>query len=580
MPNLSHHHSLKAGFSSIKGFLLFIIILLSSVSVRGSDVVRIDDSLTFMEINNKTEYYLDSSNTLTFSDIETLDSGSFTPLNSNSYKLGLIEKIIWIRFRIDKTGTQNALLSLTKLFSYTDFYIPRETATGFEYQRFQAGTFINTPERKYPYRYPVIELSDNVSSNHYIYVQIKPFSLVNHMASNFSFKLENEHYFYRKAILESALFMLLVGALLALAIYNFFLAISLKSRLYSYYVAYILGILFYIFLKSRVPAIFGFYKIDLLALPAIAVSYALAANFSRAFLESKVNTPLLDKLLLLNIVVSLLVLVLLVVGLPVVSNSIMYVLAVIGPIIFISTGVARLRQGYTPARYYLLAWIILGAATVMVGTSGMGLVDLSRFLDFVLGVGTVCEALLLSLALGDKINVLQQEKLLLTEISIRDELTGLFNKRIYLSSIQENVKISRQHKTALSLLVLDMDNFKSVNDEYGHAAGDSMLKTLSLNIIASVRPSDIACRYGGEEFAIILRETSLKEAIRIAERLRNRVAKSCIKYDSGTICRTVSIGVASLLDSDDEVSIFDRADGLLYRAKENGKNRIESQEED
>lgn len=162
----------------------------------------------------------------------------------------------------------------------------------------------------------------------------------------------------------------------------------------------------------------------------------------------------------------------------------------------------------------------------------------------------------------------------LRRLATTDTLTGLTNRRHFLTlAAQETERIRRFAKPA-ALLMLDLDYFKNINDQDGHAAGDAVLKAFAQEVAASLRKIDLAGRLGGEEFAILLPETPLDAAQGFAERLRQRVESLSIPFEDASLCITVSIGVTSLCPEDIEATLR-RADRALYLAKENGRNRVE-----
>jgi two-component system cell cycle response regulator len=128
----------------------------------------------------------------------------------------------------------------------------------------------------------------------------------------------------------------------------------------------------------------------------------------------------------------------------------------------------------------------------------------------------------------------------------------------------------------LTVLVLDIDFFKSVNDTYGHDAGDDVLREFSLRLKKSIRGIDLACRYGGEEFVVVMPDTDMAVATMVAERLRRRIASEAFKINQGerNVEVTISIGLAALGPADGAASILKRADQALYRAKHEGRNRV------
>ena len=153
-------------------------------------------------------------------------------------------------------------------------------------------------------------------------------------------------------------------------------------------------------------------------------------------------------------------------------------------------------------------------------------------------------------------------------ISRIDPLTGLFNRRHFFGE-------ARRFEGRQALVILDVDHFKAINDHFGHSTGDRILKEIADRIKASVRPNDVACRYGGEEFAILLPDSDLKSAEVVAERLRQTVESSPCDSEAKPQQVTVSLGVAAVENRDAGIeALIDRADQALYEAKNAGRNRV------
>jgi two-component system cell cycle response regulator len=161
--------------------------------------------------------------------------------------------------------------------------------------------------------------------------------------------------------------------------------------------------------------------------------------------------------------------------------------------------------------------------------------------------------------------------------AITDSLTGLYNKGYLNTHLDNMVRHALNNNKPLSLMIMDMDHFKSVNDTYGHDVGDEVLKQLSEIILKSVRSADLAARFGGEEFVILMPETDFNQAQDVAERIRRTVESTDMKVSHavGTIKKTISIGVAYLNEMGDSgAAILKRADEALYKAKHGGRNKV------
>ncbi len=162
-------------------------------------------------------------------------------------------------------------------------------------------------------------------------------------------------------------------------------------------------------------------------------------------------------------------------------------------------------------------------------------------------------------------------------MAITDSLTGLYNRHYLSTHLDNMVHSALANNKPLSLMIMDMDHFKSVNDTYGHDVGDQVLVQISEMIIGAIRSADLAARFGGEEFVVLMPETSLPPANEVAERIRSTVENTPfkVKHEVGEISKTISIGVADLNHMGDSAeALLKRADEALYKAKNEGRNRI------
>ena len=161
------------------------------------------------------------------------------------------------------------------------------------------------------------------------------------------------------------------------------------------------------------------------------------------------------------------------------------------------------------------------------------------------------------------------------ELAMYDGLTGLYNRRFFMTNIRNEIKRHKRQNKPMSVLLMDMDHFKKINDTYGHPAGDIVLRTVADIIKHTARTTDICGRYGGEEFAVILTETHLKQALDVAEKIRRNVMNTEIPVDNDVKLKiTLSIGVSMYRMEQQASELLRRTDQLLYRAKENGRNRV------
>ncbi len=224
-----------------------------------------------------------------------------------------------------------------------------------------------------------------------------------------------------------------------------------------------------------------------------------------------------------------------------------------------------------------VALIPLMRQELIIGSLNFGSADEKRFTrhhatDFLNHLGNIA-----SICLENAVN-----RARLVRSGITDVLTGWHNRRYLQSRLQEEIARAQRHRHQLVCLLLDVDHFKSINDAHGHLAGDNVLRELTHRIELQVRASDVTARYGGEEFAVLLPDTEVEDAQRLAERIREAVASTPISVDSGhALTVTVSVGMSSTVPPKSTADLKSLAEGLLaeadvalYRAKAEGRNCV------
>jgi len=533
-------------------------------------------------LGQQSEFFLDPSGSLSIVDLISNESKyPFLVSLSKNFRLGMSRDVLWLRFKIDRHNTPLVLV-VDKPFPYVDLYLPGTGQSKTGYGVIKSGYSRYFFNCDIEYLYPVFKLPDTLPVDQYLYLRIQPFTNTHYTSVNFSVFVQDETQFVKRTWLEITFYLFIIGGVWSILFFNLFLAIVLKDKVYYFYLGYVTFILIYISLKSSVNSLIGFPGLSAFMIPSIAITYAFGIAFARIFLNSRAHCPRLDKILIGMIALSFLVLILMVSGFPVFGNMLMHGIGLFGPIPVIIVAILRLGQGYLPARYFLISYVLVFLGTIIIALLGLGVFPMNFLTINALGIGFFFEVILLSMALGDRISLLKKEKKALqkqerrlTELSIKDELTGLFNKRWFSEKIRSEVALSQQLSFPLSLMVIDVDHFKRFNDTHGHTMGDRVLHQLGKIITLNVREKDIPCRYGGEEFCVILPSTDMDQAVRVAERLRQNFADFIFITDSGEKTNaTISIGLAEFKKNDDEKSLFDKADKALYQAKHSGRNRV------
>jgi diguanylate cyclase (GGDEF)-like protein len=245
--------------------------------------------------------------------------------------------------------------------------------------------------------------------------------------------------------------------------------------------------------------------------------------------------------------------------------------------------VHRLAPTRRPARWMLMVGFLVASvallaraiAALLAPTILQGFLVPSTFQGVSL---LVANGVLLVTSMG--FLALQKERLEeeAQRLAITDPLTGTFNRRTFLELADKEIARSQRTRSALSVIMLDIDHFKAVNDQYGHPAGDAVITRVVEAVQSCLRREDLLVRYGGEEFCVLLPGVAVDQATLLAERAREAVAKCRISFKGKILTVTISLGVAPLRRSVDESveQLVGRADEALYTAKKSGRNRVVS----
>lgn len=239
-------------------------------------------------------------------------------------------------------------------------------------------------------------------------------------------------------------------------------------------------------------------------------------------------------------------------------------LILVGVVFLITLGIVCLLAGSRPARFFVIAWGAFLSGSVVFVLKNFGLVPHTFMTQHSWQLGALLEMILLSMTLSSRMNELKHQ-------SRTDSLTLLGNRRLFDDRLPAEFAAARSSGQPLSLLMLDIDHFKQYNDKHGHAQGDEVIKKVGAVLRRYARKPSLACRYGGEEFCVILPACDAATAAVVAERLRAAVEM----VGAGTTGMTISVGYATQTgDYSTADKLFDAADAALYSAKEAGRNRV------
>ena len=255
------------------------------------------------------------------------------------------------------------------------------------------------------------------------------------------------------------------------------------------------------------------------------------------------------------------------------SRALINPLLILGGPLLLSVAVLAAWRGSRYALFFLLGWTPLLAATVLGSLQPLGFATAWTWSDnAAFGAGAM-EALVLSLGLADRSLALRRDRDRARRLADIDALTGLYNRRAWTERAIALDEAMRRAAKPLSLLFLDLDHFKELNDRLGHEAGDTVLRALAAVMVDEVREQDVIGRYGGEEFVIVLPGADRAHALHVGERIR-RSLQDRAASDSVHAAQTVSIGAATLNLGENLTALVKRADEAMYTAKAAGRNRV------
>ncbi|MCF8109799.1 MAG: sensor domain-containing diguanylate cyclase [Desulfohalobiaceae bacterium] len=518
----------------------------------------------------------DPDGTLGIGQVASLEMDSkFTVKSCNRMSAGFSRSSLWVRLSLNRPRTAGPLVLevAAPWMEAVTLYLPRrdggwlEQSTGLKLKpslRTKPGFVLPVPAQT-PRDKPA-------------YLRLK-----SELSLNAGLRLWTRSAFEAHTVKKAYVFGLLYGIMGAMLLVNLVIFLATRDRAYLYYILYLAGMIGHqMCLQGQILLLTHRYwtLVPQLSLGLAAAVFFFGAAFCRAFLHAKLYAPLSNRLLQGVQGAAAVLLLFSLAGFIWWGTWLAHILALVGPVIGIAAGIKALRMGFRPARIYLPAWMILLLGSMAWGAWSMGVQFFSLLPQTTLTFAAALESMLLSLALADRIRLLQLEQKQLARrerryrhLSLTDEVTGLFNVRYFWSKLASEVRHAQDLEQDLCMIMLDIDDFKRINDSFGHTAGDAVLAELGQLLQDQVRPPDSPCRYGGEEFALILPGTETAGGYQVAERFRRTVAGHVFEIGDGRSEQvTVSLGVASLQPGDDARQLVNRADQALYAAKDAGKN--------
>ena len=478
----------------------------------------------------------------------------------------------WIRLRIrdpQKPGDERFIMIHNASLENVDAWFPDGTCV-------RVGKRVDIRSIQIKTRVWNIPVPASVREGDYVYLRVKSPTIM-----WVPVKILTSSQILNQSFRENLLFGVFFGVLIAVFFVNLFSYMVMKNRHFLIYMSYLLSLLVYHLMVHGflhfIPM--PFKALEILLWVSLAGVGVFMSLFAKRFLDLKDRLPFVN--IVLDVILGLFAVqtIIGILGLSVLANQIAYVTGFVTPLIIIATTIKLYFSGFQEVRFYLIAWFALFAATLIWSTAAYAEAQIPANYFFL--IGTSINSLLFTLAIFDLLRKELSEKDVMVErekyyinLSRTDPLTGLYNRR-YLNELVKRLEADGELPTDSAMIMIDLDNFKVINDTHGHLAGDMILTKTGSKIKKHIRKTDIACRYGGDEFLVFLPGANEVAAHGIAEAIRNDILGDFSYSEEGEeIHITVSIGISENRLDDSFDGLFLRADAALYQAKKTGRNKI------
>jgi diguanylate cyclase (GGDEF)-like protein len=553
-----------------KRILLLLVILLHAAGLHADPLVIIDRSdVSLSEF--RMGYYVDDSQALSYTDVRDLrftDTGSKTTLGTSA-------RVTWFKVALNNTSAQSQQLFVHLPHAYhvksVGFYQERDN----ELINRQVLDMDHVADSDLMYRgtavYPITLPARTTTT---LYLRSHSFS-----HQWFAVEILDENASRRALISLNTDIALLVGMMLALVFYNGLLYFASSKKENIYYSLYLISGLVWIALSyGLIASAFDAYgtavfklNISLISMPIFLMLFMMTIFETRKYYPTEHRC--LQGLLLVLIGV-------LVWGLFDISAALKpaSTLAAIMMLVTFSVSISLYRKGNPLVKYFLIGhtfFVVFNGVAVLFYK---GLIEPSYLSSHGVGIGIMLEALTLAFIISYRIKILEDIRASQDELkkqAATDPLTRLYNRRYFFSEADYLLELAKSGNKPLSVLMIDIDHFKLVNDIHGHGVGDQVIIGIAQTLKKYSRSHDLIARFGGEEFVVLLPEADEEEAMRCAERIRIAVESLTIAGGTEPIRCTISVGIAAVNTGGKSIeSALQEADKALYQAKKSGRNRI------
>jgi len=596
-------------------FATLVLLALSGMAWAASEAVppraQLDADTASLSLTPYLSYYHDASAVDDADDAWRLsDGGKFAPVPAGKTAFGFQPGAFWFRATIENHNPRQPYWMLVQSFALLDRIDVYVRYADGRIVHQAGGDRLPFASRSIAYRHPNFRID---------LPQDEPVELLVRTQSESSMQVPLDLYTPQAftSLSRDAQFVmgLYYGILIALFVYNLVLWITLRDRNYFWYLFHITAFGLVLFTLNGYSYEYFWPHDPWLANVAVPASICLAMigmqQFARAFLEMPKRFPR-GNLVSIGFIVVCALLGLASLWIPYgVATPWATRIVIVGVLWVVSAAIVVLRRGYGPAKLFLVAWAVFLSGTAMIAALAFGILPKNMLTEYGVQIGSAMEMLLLSIALSHRYAALRNENeriaaeanqrlerkvaqrtqevrstLLqledahrrLRDSSRRDGLTGLYNRSHFHETFEELLREGRDQNRPVSLLMIDLDHFKSINDRFGHLTGDDCLRWAAQRIGQALRAHEdsVLARFGGEEFVVVLPDRDLGGAVAIAESLRKRLVEEPCPSGEHRLRVSASIGVHTVdagadVDSDAALSVADQA---LYAAKANGRDCV------
>lgn len=498
--------------------------------------------------------------------VDDVTHSTFAPATLAQANVGFTSSIWWARVTFRNEGSREREIFLRQTYPLIDYLDVYEQTGPQEWRTHKTGDRRPFAARDIAHRDLVFPIHVPAQSERVVYMRYQSQGPI-----DISLSLFSSPELLESLSREQLAYGIYYGCVIMLLVWSSLVFIAVRDKAFMAYFAYVGTFGLYMLIHNGLayqylwPESPRWGNTSLVALINIALIAGL--QFSRMILRAKEVTPRLD----LGARALQLIAAILLLAAPFVPYSTIIapiaLLVLIGVVFMLMLGVVAMVLGSRPARFYVIAWSSFLCGSVVFLLKTFGVLPHTFFTQNGWQIGSLLEMILLSMTLSTRMNELQHQ-------SRTDPLTLLGNRRLFDDKLPEEFAVAREQQRPLSLLVLDIDHFKGYNDRHGHARGDQAIKAVASTLRRFARKPMLACRYGGEEFTVILPGIDCQTAAIMSERLRRAVEETL----HGDLAITISIGYACLSrgDFESEEKFFEAADSALYAAKQQGRNCVVS----